>query len=827
MSFGRQPSDSTQVALFNNVKYTFHETLSLRKRQELEHLLNRHGAEKVDPDQEGGGQVTHIITTRDFERDSPKSKDPPFVVTPFWVKRAILNGFVHDPIFYSPKAEMIFSGMVVTAPTLPDSDKIAICAGLQQFGGQYRDSLTKDTTHLVAISEYGRSYERAAARQMPIILPHYFDACLKARRRIRLDMYSFPNPPLLCAPTTVDRERKEDEADKKDKTKVYSPLQDLIYPPYASRFGDEEYQIEMKTPDERFLQGDCIYVEPGVVHPSEEDALKSWLEYLQNEAGATIANEYDKDRVTIVIALNRSTPTYIQASQDGKIVASKWWLTNTISRRARELPMTTLIDYPWPEGGIPGSESYVVSISGYKGTARDYLRRILLHCGMTFAPSLSKGTTVLICSSVNQEKYMRAKEMNIVTVNHIWLEECFSQWRLLPPTDTRFFHFPARDILRSLVGKTSHEAQRLERWWKDPANKPEEIPLPTIAWTLIPKDLKSESSGKYISQRKAAEAAATSLQDVYVPDMNAYQNEKRSKRTQNLQSTPEDIDERSSKKQKSDSEEEASDVQSQVKSESSKRKSKSPTPPALESSSSSNRSSQVEKKSPPARSNRKAKEKVVDALKATSAAINFTEKPKILFTAIKSTKEMEVKLKRLGGTCVNSVDKATHLVVKDRVLRTPKFLCAVNLGINIVTLDWLTDSFETGQWQDPTKYIPKDEKNKHNLEASLKLAREMRETEGSRRHAANSWLTGFDVHFLQSDEAKNKGMYDIVTTAGGKVTQRLNTSGISDSLLVLSFPEKKERWEGLKDNGIPVYDTDMIVVGSLNQCLDLEKYRLI
>ena len=246
--------------------------------------------------------------------------------------------------------------------------------------------------------------------------------------------------------------------------------------------------------------------------------------------------------------------------------------------------------------------------------------------------------------SQNLTKYVHAVEMNVTIVNHLWLEECYRHWKLLPVNGSKFNHFPSAKIMQSLVGNASLDPIILERWWKDPAKKPKEVRLQQKNWI---HHMSEETirllmrEGKYVPSRKAAEAAATSLHEVYVPDMNAYQKEKRGKRSQAIPEIPET---REPKKQKNNSSEESSDKPSEApasSSSSSRRKSKSPSP-TLKPSASSTSPHRVEKKSPPAkRTTRKGKEKTIDALKATSAAINFVERPKILFTAISVTKDME------------------------------------------------------------------------------------------------------------------------------------------------------------------------------------------
>ncbi|NXJ72168.1 MDC1 protein, partial [Rostratula benghalensis] len=62
--------------------------------------------------------------------------------------------------------------------------------------------------------------------------------------------------------------------------------------------------------------------------------------------------------------------------------------------------------------------------------------------------------------------------------------------------------------------------------------------------------------------------------------------------------------------------------------------------------------------------------------------------PKVLFTGVVASPDMEVALETLGGSMATSVFDCTHLVT-DRVRRTVKFLCAVARGVPIVIPEWL------------------------------------------------------------------------------------------------------------------------------------------
>jgi hypothetical protein len=86
---------------------------------------------------------------------------------------------------------------------LPITDDLTICSAVSAFGGQYRRELTREVTHLIAVSENGGSqsqkYEMAikfgTELGIAIVLPHWFEESLKLNQLVPMDIYRFPNPP--------------------------------------------------------------------------------------------------------------------------------------------------------------------------------------------------------------------------------------------------------------------------------------------------------------------------------------------------------------------------------------------------------------------------------------------------------------------------------------------------------------------------------------------------------------------------------------------------------------------------------------------------------
>lgn len=187
-------------------------------------------------------------------------------------------------------------------------------------------------------------YEKAIQNsKIKVVLPHYFEECFRLRRRVREDLYLFPNPPMFA----------ETSSPKKEEIQTQNPEScgnDLIHSFPSSN-------ATFPAPKEKFLKGHCIYFDSDItIKPESREQVATALQ----EAGAKVADTYGPE-VTVAIVKFRGSDTYLKASKDNKEVASLWWVYNTLARGRYESPLTTLVDYPSPNGGVPGMQNYVSS----------------------------------------------------------------------------------------------------------------------------------------------------------------------------------------------------------------------------------------------------------------------------------------------------------------------------------------------------------------------------------------------------------------------------------------------------------------------------------
>jgi hypothetical protein len=106
-----------------------------------------------------------------------------------------------------------------------------LSAGISALGGQWRVGLTKDITHLFAISPSGPKYTTALHFQeqtrVKVLLPHWFDDAVRLGiGSLDTSPYEWPEPLVLKGPAAAmpvaggDKEKEKEEAMKKAMRKL-------------------------------------------------------------------------------------------------------------------------------------------------------------------------------------------------------------------------------------------------------------------------------------------------------------------------------------------------------------------------------------------------------------------------------------------------------------------------------------------------------------------------------------------------------------------------------------------------------------------------------
>ncbi|XP_057769893.1 uncharacterized protein LOC130989808 isoform X2 [Salvia miltiorrhiza] len=74
-------------------------------------------------------------------------------------------------------------------------------------------------------------------------------------------------------------------------------------------------------------------------------------------------------------------------------------------------------------------ESVVATVSGYQGSERFNIIKLIDRTGASYVGNMSQSVTHLVCWKFEGRKYELAKKFRIPVVNHCWIEECVKQGR--------------------------------------------------------------------------------------------------------------------------------------------------------------------------------------------------------------------------------------------------------------------------------------------------------------------------------------------------------------------------------------------------------------
>ncbi|MCJ1475932.1 hypothetical protein MMC13_004596 [Lambiella insularis] len=460
MAAADQFIDASLAPLFAQVQFYIVEGKGLGPAlaQKLSKVLEENGAvEHAPPGNNAKGTfdgLTHIISsTIDFE-GYEKAEDTLIpVVTPSWVEASMLKKRLANPRSHSADPRLYFAGLIVCTAELPEGDKDAIIGGVLAMGGLYSSAVTKVVTHIVALTMEPQACQIAVAKNLncKIVLPHWFDDCLRLGRRIDEGPYLLPNPEVM----NLEIRRKL------VKDRIHETARPDLHLAISAEPGPLPTPVGSPSPERSRL---TVFKDKSVILSADLDIgnhLRGTIEGLIRNAGGSIAENVHK--ADIYICHYREGREYKTASWEGKVVGNLPWLYHLITHNAWTSPLRRLLHYPIARKGLPGFKNFRISLSNYNGDARIYLENLAKAAGCEFTKTMKQDNTHLITAHQISEKCEAAKEWNINMINHLWLEESYAKWQIQSLTNTRYTHFPPRTNLGEVVGQTPIDRQALER----------------------------------------------------------------------------------------------------------------------------------------------------------------------------------------------------------------------------------------------------------------------------------------------------------------------------------------------------------------------------
>jgi hypothetical protein len=339
------------------------------------------------------------------------------------------------------------SDMVICCGDIPEGDKEAIAGGCLAMGGLFSENLSKLCTHLIVLSTDDTRAQTAVMKnlRLQIVLPHWFDDCLRLGKRISETPYLIPNPEIL-----KKNDRPPPQRISSDVIGATTPHPiDQLPSPTPSSDGSRELDV--------FNDKNVMIAEDLGLGP---DILKTLSSLVEGGGGAVVD---EVDQADIYVCRYRDGLDYIYASQHGVDVGNLAWLYHIITNNRWTSPMRRLLHYPVPREGVPGFSEFTISVSNYSGEARTYLESLVKACGATFTKTMHQQNTHLITAHLKSEKCEAAKDWNIETINHLWIEESYARYQQQSLSIKRYSHFPERINLGEVIGQTQLDRNILEK----------------------------------------------------------------------------------------------------------------------------------------------------------------------------------------------------------------------------------------------------------------------------------------------------------------------------------------------------------------------------
>ncbi|KZT24310.1 hypothetical protein NEOLEDRAFT_1242555 [Neolentinus lepideus HHB14362 ss-1] len=434
--------------LFGDVYYFLPLCLSTSRREELTIVLDANGATAVDLD-----QATHVITnSHNFEGWQTVAGDVA-VVSDYWVDRSVILAKKQPPQWYSPDPAMIFSGVVACSADLGEGDAEVLAAGITALGGQWRVGLTRDVTHLFALTPESVRYETAmhhrAATHMKILLPHWFDDAVKlGYGTLPTVEYEWPEPAMFKR--EGERGIRKSKVPGEKKALYESALVEM-------EVGTRKANSKNVWHGRKILLSVTLELRDGRREAIEAGITRAGGVVMEFESHDRNGDEHEEaekiEDADVLITKYRTGAAYYKAMKWGKTVGTLPWLFHVESIGMLTAPSDQLLHFPIPKGPVAEFDSHIMTITNYTGEARDYIRKLITTMGATFTASMSSSNTVVIAAYVGGNKTEKARNWNIPVVNHTWLEDCFVQWRNVTVGLEKYISFPPGVDFSTVLGE--------------------------------------------------------------------------------------------------------------------------------------------------------------------------------------------------------------------------------------------------------------------------------------------------------------------------------------------------------------------------------------
>ena len=190
--------------LFVSITYYIAPSFPPNRIEELDAVLQEYGGNRAEGGLKDEKLTTVIANSPRWEGWEEIGEDSNIdVVTDKWVERSVVLGKLQLAQHFSTNPALLFSGVVACSTSdLPPTDLEVLSAGIIALGGQWRTGLTKDVTHLFAMtpnsSKYATAMHYQGTTRIKVLLPHWFDDTIRlGTGKLSTEPYEWPEVKML------------------------------------------------------------------------------------------------------------------------------------------------------------------------------------------------------------------------------------------------------------------------------------------------------------------------------------------------------------------------------------------------------------------------------------------------------------------------------------------------------------------------------------------------------------------------------------------------------------------------------------------------------
>lgn len=380
-------------------------------------------------DREVAPQLIVVSQTVNFPLYARVSSMMVPTVTEDWVHESIKMGRIVPLRRYSPDPRNFLREIMVCCSGLSKGDTDAIYAGVKAAGGDYMDVPCRFTTHIISTDASTDKCQAALESEydIKIVSPEWIDDSIKLQRKVDEGPYLLINPTFGA---------EEDTHHLVGTYEVNHNPRLAVQSSVRTSLGSDLFKNKTF-----FLCKDNDL----------SDTLKSTITFLITSNGGTLTDKLSE--ATVYLGKWREGDEYVEASKSKKVVGNLTWLYWMVLQKKWDSPLKHLLHYPEVKGGLPELANAKIAITNYSGESRQYLISLIRSLGATYTRNLVENlNTHLIAAHPNGDKYNAAKKWGIKIMNHMWLEETYSQWHLQSESNPRYTHLPDRLDLAKLIG---------------------------------------------------------------------------------------------------------------------------------------------------------------------------------------------------------------------------------------------------------------------------------------------------------------------------------------------------------------------------------------